>query len=325
MNFHPFKLKIINQETGHLIKKIEEFKKSKQIISLLYFDCLFMEKSFTIGDLYYNEEKNVYYIFSLLKCSESGYTTGINGFGFIELSFVNDNEDIFFTDFYYKDKKNNNFKKELNNCIFKGNLFLMKEDKVINNNFCPYIYIGNYEEIVRALSSENLKLNLGLDDRAFSLQEMRKKLPLNQKYLDRLINGKFSIRLYEKTKNSIIESLFTITSYTGTIYKLKDEKKNNYLDYLGFYDNNRASILSYQQKYNVKIGFNEFIEAIDFYKETISILTEHGISFVNHQGEDSIPHYMKYLVKPNHYNYFEEIEEDYESEDYINNLLQIIS
>lgn len=326
MKFHPFTVKVVDKESNKEIKDIQSFKKANEIISLFKFNCSFMDNEFTIGDLYYNEKDKNYFMFSLFKCEESGYNNGINGFGFYELSFINDYKDVFFYEHFYHKMKNDEFRNVLKNSLFKGNLFLIKEEDVLKENSLPFFNKNNYQEIVDVLISENFILNLGFNDDSFSIKEVKKKLPLGQVYLEKLLNGYFSIRLYEKSKNTITDEVATIISYTGNINRAKKQKLESYFDAVSLYDKYRAKIISFQNEKKIKIPFEEFVAAVNFYKETVTVLNEKGIEFINtNESNVIINDYLKSFINPVDVNAFDILEEDYNNKPYVNNLLRIIS
>lgn len=331
MKFHPFKLKIFNVANGTVITDIQDFIDNKEIISLLYIECPIINKTLHVGDFFYNEKENKYYIFSVMRCEKSDrFSYGINGFGFVELSFLNnDIENIFFKDYFYKEINNHKFKNMIkNNSLFMGNIFLMKEEKRINKSEfdLPSINKVNSNDIISAIYSDNFNINIGIGDRSFKILEISDRLPLSQGHLDNLLNGTFSIKLTEKKNNVIMRQDYHITSYTGSIYKVKKEKLDYYLDYTSFYDRHRAFIIRYQNERKLKINFNKFVEAINFYKETICVLTDKGIEFINKDREDDIlEDYMKLLVHPTHHAMYDSLEEDLNDKNYIDALLNIIS
>lgn len=237
---------------------IETDKNQLQIL-LAHNDSI-SNRRYVIGDVYYNETKNEFYIFSLLRVDAVNHKTNsiedsvIKSFGFN----LYKNENITFVnkmDFFDKHTITLDDSEYIGN-IFKNNLNYKNENQ-INNFILANLKINNLNtELIYKVNGQHYTINL----------KTLKTFTGDAMTLKKIINEPFTFDIEIKFKSAKGE-IWIMSEYNGSLFKLRDVESLEFID---------------EDIRNVKLLNKDTNNLISFYKELFVFLNNNGnISYLS--------------------------------------------
>lgn len=284
MNVNPFNIFetcFLDVDKSIFLEKDNITRENKNIITLLKYYDEISNRTFHLGDIYYNKKNNSYYIFSFLKDTRLINSNGVIGFGFYIFEQTNS---VDFT--FYKIKEfNDKFDLSLfdNNFKYIDNIFSNKNkfNRDASNHFFNIRNLNNFWIILK--------------DMTFSEYELTALIPFY--VVEKIIhinNFYFYIKMYQKNKfnqelsdpKSIVNgSLFMMNDYAKEIHKeridffMGEISRNNDIKISiepSVYDN----IAKYYDKLFVYIDKTGSIQFISIYEYDENIRKSKNLIFI---------------------------------------------
>lgn len=218
MQFHPFKLQYFNKKSFSKVSlervlEIKEKNRESKYIPLLYINCPISKEKIYVGDTFYDNEKDLYFVFSLVKekiPANKDLKCGVKSFGFIIFS----SESVHFLP-YEKTVIESQMK-----CIYLGNIFNKNKNPL---NLLPVemrteeYYKNIYQLFVENNLNVYIKINESnsLSQRTIKLKDL---LTLHAVFLKNLEGSHFQIKLYT-ARNEFIY----LEGFSGDLSIIKEE------------------------------------------------------------------------------------------------------
>lgn len=292
MKFHPFKLDYFSKEDFTRVEledivKVKEKNRINDFLPLLYIECPHLHKKIHVGDIFYDETRNIFFIFSIVKekipFPKNETKCGAKSFGFI----IRKKDEIHFIPYSELVIQNMSL-------TYIGNVFNKKEG-ILNTMKETMHDIELNNAIYELFKENNLNLYIKIKETKQTKEKVIKLkdlLSLHAVFLKNLNENHFTIKLYI-CKNDFIH----LEGFSGDLFLIKEEYQEN----LDIY-----SLVSERNKEKLKGKTKKYLKnLIKFHKEVfISLKLEHSVvhyinpNMVNLEDDEDL-----YVVECNSHHY----------------------